>query len=336
MNEKFRAAIVVPSRGMVQGLRVLFDALADELAGQNVELILADDGSEKPLEFLAAEYKGRLNLKVVRQEALGPAAARNLGIKNSSASLIVFIDSDVKPLPGWFEAIIAPLEKDPGLAGVEGKTITSNPEDITPFSHFLDNLEGGKYLTCNIAYRRQWIERAGMFDERFRHPWREDSDLAFSILEMGGKIIFAPQAVIDHPVRPVNLRRMFWFYPVRRGYDWLLLRKHPGLFREKLRHITDLSELSFLLSFVLAIGCFALGWTGLGFIALLIHQLIYSHILLRHLHFGKRQTFNLAVPWKLFAKCYLFFWPATFLALASIGWGWFRFLAAKPMPERED
>jgi len=335
MSEQPRASIIIPSRGMEQGLRSLFDALAQELAGKNVELILADDGSEKPLDFLEAEYRGRLELKFARQKPIGPAAARNLGIKNAAASIIIFLDSDVKPVPGWFEAIITPLEKDPGLAGVEGKTVSSNFEELNPFAHFLDNLEGQKYLTCNIAYRREWLLRAGRFDQRFKHPWREDSDLAFSILELGGKIIFEPKALVDHPVRPVNTGRMFWFYPVRRGYDWLLLRKHPELFQQKLVHITDLSELTFLFSFVLAAIFFALGWTVPGFFVLLLHQAIYSHILLRHLHFGEREAHNLAVPWRVFARSYFFFWPATFLALASISWGWFRFLLVKPFSPKK-
>jgi glycosyltransferase involved in cell wall biosynthesis len=330
MSEKPRASIIIPSRGMDENLKKLFDALANELAGKNVEVILADDGSPKPLEFLAAEYQGRLNLKVARQAPLGPAAARNLGIRNAGADIFIFVDSDVAPQPGWFEAIIGPLERDPGLAGVEGKTIASNIDQLTPFSHFLYNFDGGAYLTCNIAYRRSWVEKAGCFDLRFTHPWREDSDLAFSILELGGKIIFEPKALVDHPTRPVRLWRMFWFYPVRRGYDWILFRKHPKTVAEKGMIMADRSEVSFLLSFLIALVFFLAGWIAPGFLALLIHQAVYSHIVLRHIHIGKRKAYNLSVDWMTFVKVYPFFYPSTFLALASICWGWFRFMNVKP------
>jgi len=309
-------------------LRGLFDALIPEAAGKKVEVILVDDGSEKPLGFMAEEYGGRLNLRVVRQGPLGPAAARNLGIKNSAADIIAFLDSDVKPLPGWFEALVSRLEKDTGLAGVEGKTVCANFQDLTPFSHFLDNLEGGKYLTCNIAYRREWIARAGGFDQRFKHPWREDSDLAFSILDRGGEIVFEKNAVVDHPVRPLKLWRLFWFYPIRRGYDWLLFRKHPGRYHQVEKAIFDRSEAVFLTTFLLAVLFFILGWFIPGFIALIFHQGIYNHLLLRRFRFGGAAG-SMAVPWKIFAKSYLFFWPATFLSLASIFWGWIKFRGAK-------
>lgn len=330
MSEKPGASIIIPSRGMGDSLRRLLDALASEIAGRDAEVILADDGSPRPLNFLAAEYKGKMNLKVVRQDPLGPAAARNSGIKNATAEILVFLDSDVIPLPGWFDAITAPLMKDPGLAGVEGKTIASNIRELTPFSHFIYNFEGGVYLTCNIAYRRSWVERAGCFDERFKHPWREDSDLAFSILDLGGRIIFEPKAMVDHPTRPVKLFRMFWFYPIRRGYDWIIRRKHPDRFRDKDMRMTDLSEVSFIFSFLMAVILFLAGQTVAGFIVLLAHQAVYSNIFLRRLHYGAREDYSIAVGWKDFTHAYPFFYPYTFLALASLVWGWIRFSNVKP------
>jgi len=300
-----------------------------------VEVILADDGSVQPLAYLDAEYRGRMNLIVVRQDPLGPAAARNAGIKNSSAGIVIFLDSDVQPQAGWFEAIIGPLEKNPALAGVEGKTISTNLTELNPFSHFLYNLEGGAYLTCNIAYRREWLDWVNGFDERFRQPWREDSDLAFSILELGGQIIFAPEAVVDHPVRPVRLKRMFWFYPIRRGYDWLLMRKHPEIFRQKNPGIWDRSEITFFLAFLVALILFIAGWTITGFIVLLFHQAIYNHLLLRRLHMGAREAYNMAVPWKIFAKAYPFFYLSPYLTLGAVFWGWIKFMGVKPSLKKE-
>jgi len=333
MNQKPVASIIIPSRGMEHSLRRLFEILALELAGQNVEVILVDDGSEKPLIFLADEFSGKLNLRVIRQKPKGPAVARNFGWKSAQSDLVIFLDSDVLPQPGWFSALINPLMQDPGLAGVEGKTISSNIEDLTPFSHFLYNLKGGVYLTCNIAYRKEWIERAGGFDERFIHPWREDSDLAFSILERGGKILFEPKAVVDHPVRKVDLWRLFWFYPIRRGYDWLIYRKHPQYWRQLEFGFPDKSELTFCLTFMIALGFFVLDLPVPGLITLLFHQAVYNHIFLRRLYFGKRTSYNFSVPWRIFIKAYPFFYPSVFLSMGSFIWGWVRFMGVKPAIE---
>jgi len=328
MSENPQASIIIPSRGMEEHLRQLFQALIPELEGKNVEVILVDDGSKPALDFLAKEFP-QLNLKVLCQPPRGPASARNLGIKNARAEIIIFLDSDVIPQTGWFSALLSPFEQDKELAGVEGKTICSNLDQLNPFSHFLYNLEGGKYLTCNIAYRKSWLERVGGFDPRFPYPWREDSDLAFSILELGGRIIFEPRAVVDHPVRPVSLKRLVWFYPWRRGYDWLLKKKHPKLYKKHFGRMWDKSEMSFVLSFVLALVLFILGRWLLGFIFLFCHQTIYHHILLRYLYFGRRETYNFALPYKLFLKSYLIFYPTTFLSMTSLIWFGIKFLRVK-------
>jgi len=333
MSQKPKASIIIPSRGMEEHLRQLFQALIPELEGRNVEVLLVDDGSEPPLDFLEKEFP-QLNLKVLRQPPRGPACARNLGIKNARAEIIIFLDSDVIPQSGWFSALLSPFEQDKELAGVEGKTISSNLDQLNPFSHFLYNFEGGKYLTCNIAYRRSWLERVGGFDQRFPYPWREDSDLAFSILELGGRIIFEPRAVVDHPVRPVSLKRLVWFYPWRRGYDWLLKKKHPELFKKHLGGLVDKSELSFGLSFFLALVLFFFKLPIWGFLLLLAHQVIYQNILLRYLHYGARTAPNLAVPWRVFLKAYIIFYPATFLSLAGLGWGWIKFFPVKAFAPR--
>jgi len=328
---KPKASIIIPSRGMEEYLEKLFSALSSELEGENVEVILVDDGSQPPLERFAKKFQDKLSLKILRQPPLGPASARERGWREAQAEIIIFLDADVIPQKGWLGAILAPFEKDALLAGVEGKTISSNLNELTPFSHFLYNLEGGKYLTCNIAYRRSWLERVGGFDLRFRYPWREDSDLAFRIIKQGGKIIFEPKAVVDHPVRPVSLRRLVWFYNWRRGYDWLLRKKHPELFKKHIQPLVDKSELSFAFSFLASLALF-LGreWIA-GFIILFVHQAIYHHILLRYLHFGSRRTENFALPWKMFLKAYLVFYPATFLRLASLLWFGIKFWNVKPV-----
>jgi len=71
-----------------------------------------------------------------------------------------------------------------------------------------------------------------------------------------------------------------------------------------------------------------------GFLFLLAHQVIYQNILLRYLHYGARTAPNLAVPWRVFLKAYIIFYPATFLSLAGLGWGWIKFFPVKAFAPR--
>ena len=78
------------------------------------------------------------------------------------------------------------------------------------------------------------LERLGGFDESFRMPWREDSDLHFRLLEQGLHIERAERALVVHPVRPAP-----WGVSLRQQrkvvFDALLFRKHPRLYRERIR-----------------------------------------------------------------------------------------------------
>ncbi len=60
------------------------------------ELVIVDDGStDNTQDYLQKLIvKDNIKLKIYRQENKGPAAARNLGIKNSQYDIIAFLDSD--------------------------------------------------------------------------------------------------------------------------------------------------------------------------------------------------------------------------------------------------
>jgi GT2 family glycosyltransferase len=88
--------------------------------------------------------------------------------------------------------------------------------------------EEGYYETCNVAYRRETLERQGGFDESFRFPYGEDTDLAWRAKHAGARTAFVPDALVYHEVWPSryldHLRDMR-----RRGGVVHLFSKHPEL-----------------------------------------------------------------------------------------------------------
>jgi len=80
---------------------------------------------------------------------------------------------------------------------------------------------------------RDALERIGGFDERFTAAWREDSDLQFSILRAGGRVMRADTALVVHPVRPAP-----WgvsISQVRKShFDALLYKKHADYYRTRI------------------------------------------------------------------------------------------------------
>ena len=60
------------------------------------EVIVVDDGSSDNTPDIAARYPG---VRVIRQEHQGPAVARNRGLRESTGSYLVFLDSDDRLMP---------------------------------------------------------------------------------------------------------------------------------------------------------------------------------------------------------------------------------------------
>jgi cellulose synthase/poly-beta-1,6-N-acetylglucosamine synthase-like glycosyltransferase len=160
----------------------------------------------------------------------GPAAARNVGWRASQGRLVAFTDDDCVPQPGWLAALASALDR---ADLVQGKTVPdpAQASNSGPFSRTLQvTTETGFYQTCNMGYHRDLLQRLGGFDERFRHPTGEDTDLAWRARQHGARSAFEPTAVVHHDVRQSS-----FLTHLRDTTRWegvvLAVRLHPGLRR---------------------------------------------------------------------------------------------------------
>jgi GT2 family glycosyltransferase len=225
-------AVVVPTHDRASMLPRLVAALAAQDIAAPFEAIIVDDAStddtSTALATLAAEHPW---LRVERQdENAGPAAARNRGWRSARAPFVAFTDDDCVPNPSWLRLLAAQLVV---ADAVQGRT-EGDPAQLPahgPFGHTMTVTAGGSYETCNIAYRRAALDRAGGFDERFVLPYGEDTDLGLRVAGQGGRMAFCADAVVHHDVEPSD----FWRYVRQRSRraDYVLaIRSHPRLRRE--------------------------------------------------------------------------------------------------------
>jgi GT2 family glycosyltransferase len=135
------------------------------------------------------------------------AWARQAGVSAAGGDIVAFTDDDCLPDPQWLTQIVTAFRADASLAGVQGRTVGeagpvgSHVIDVTR----LDPL----YQTCNIAYRRAALQRAGGFDLRFT-AYFEDTALGARVLEYG-PIGFADGMLVTHRAVPhTPLDRARW------------------------------------------------------------------------------------------------------------------------------
>jgi GT2 family glycosyltransferase len=235
-----RVSVVIPTCRRPELLgRCLEALLGQTLPAAEFEVIVVDDGDcARTRQIVAAVSGARIRPDGPRIRLLqalatqGPAAARNLGWRHAQGEVIAFTDDDTVPVRDWLAEGLKALR--PTLAAVAGRVVVPTPARATDFERMTKGLEDAEFVTANAFVRRAALEAVGGFDERFLRAWREDSDLQFRLIRSGRAIGWAPMAVVEHPVREapwgisLRLQRNVFF-------DALLYKKHPQLYRLKLR-----------------------------------------------------------------------------------------------------
>lgn len=225
-------SVVIPTYNSKELLRQCLLSLERQSTPMSdFEVIVVDDGSsDGTFEMLKAfQEKTLLHLKSQYISNSGPATARNIGVQQASTNWIALLDADVLADVDWIKRALELIEQYPEMAGFEGRTIVNERHKLTPFTHQTENLNGGRYPTCNMIIRKIFCR----FYTKYRIPFREDTDLAFCIMESGHTIHFDGDLKVYHPplspafIRPIKLA--FRYY-----YDGLLQRRFPQYYRKNL------------------------------------------------------------------------------------------------------
>ena len=217
-------SVVIPSKDRPELLATCLAAVRASLhhAGRRAQIVVVDDGSNPPIVSDDSE------VLVVRGRGEGPSRARNRGIVAATGDVIAFTDDDAVVAPTWISALCAALEENTSAVGVRGPVVSPTYDPL--YEHSVEDADGGRFLTCNVAYRRSDLEAIGGFDPAFRYA-HEDVDAGLRMSERG-PIPFAPEMVVTHPGRSFAPAE----YDRRAAYmldDWLAFRRHPALLDDR-------------------------------------------------------------------------------------------------------
>ncbi|GAB2878432.1 glycosyltransferase [Streptomyces deserti] len=221
-------AVVIPTLGR-PSLGACLHALAEASGPGPARVVLVDD-RPGPAGTLAAHVPPSLRSRtlVVRGGARGPAAARNTGWRAAGdVPWIVFLDDDVIPGPTWGDDLALDLAAASGrTAGITARIEVPLPADRRPtdWERNTAGLATARWITADMACRRQALEAVGGFDERFRRAFREDADLALRLLDAGWTLTEGRRTT-THPVRPAG-RWISVRLQARNADDVLMTRLH--------------------------------------------------------------------------------------------------------------
>jgi GT2 family glycosyltransferase len=294
-----RACVVIPTYRRPDFLERCLGALVmQQFDPACFEIVVADDGPEEAtrqqVERWAAGTLGRPAIRYVPVTATqGPAGARNRGWRQASGVVIAFTDDDTVPHPDWLAEGVRALR--PGVVAAAGRVIVPlAPGAPTDYERDIARMQQAEFVTANCFVRREALEAVGGFDERFTAAWREDSDLHFKLLALPGRVVAAPNAVVKHPVRPVD----DWTYGIRQhrkiAFDALLFKKHPRLYRERIRKLPPLGYYATVAALAVALAAMATGSLALAGAALATWLALTLAFALRRLRGTSRSRAHVA------------------------------------------
>ncbi|HSX18764.1 MAG TPA: glycosyltransferase family 2 protein [Candidatus Saccharimonadales bacterium] len=178
---------------------------------QGAEIIVVDDASTDNSVNLVKEEFGKV--KVIEQQKNGGFAhSVNTGVKAASGDLVLLLNSDVAPTPGFLKPATDHF-KDSNLFAVglmdlsheDGKVINRGRGGAKFqkgfLMHFAMSNESGETLWVSggssLIDKKKFLELGG-FDEIYAPFYWEDIDLGYRAQKEGYICIFEPKSQVEH------------------------------------------------------------------------------------------------------------------------------------------
>ncbi len=204
-------SVVICTRNRVASLTTVLDRYRDLLSDPGWDMVVVDDGSADTtaaeIDCRRPNFLGRLTL--VRTGGLGLGAARNLGWRTATGSLILFTDDDCYPSPDLLSHLRACFDSE-AVAFVGGRLLPFDEEDAAVAVVTRDwrvDLGGPQFVPAgliagaNFTVRRSALSTVGGFDPEFGAGTSfpaEDVELVARLLVAGFRGSYDPRPTVWH------------------------------------------------------------------------------------------------------------------------------------------
>ena len=202
----------------------------EHLEGQTTapcEIIVIDSSVGGDTEQLVGEKFPSVTYRRTTAGRQAMATARNTGYEMASGDVIAYVDDDAYAEPDWLARLLVPYD-DPDVGAVGGRQIRRQPGELTEGLDAIGRLlpdgtltgnfaaDPGRVVTvdhllgANMSFRRRVLDEiGGIRDGYFGTCVREESDLCLRVARAGYRLLYAPDAVVEHVAAPYNKGRRF-------------------------------------------------------------------------------------------------------------------------------
>ncbi|MGH9344896.1 MAG: glycosyltransferase [Terriglobia bacterium] len=205
------------------------------------EILIVDNNSTDSTRDVVEEFAASsgLNTRYIFEPQQGKSFALNAGIKEAKGNIVAFTDDDVTLDPKWMLSLKEALDEW-GCIGAAGKIVPVWNDPVPPWfemegqqavGHF-DMGDAPKETNyahgANAAFRREAFEKYGLFRVDLGPDGKaaagyEDDEFGHRLTRLGEKIMYAPGAIVYHPVETHKLNKAYfrkWFYDIGGTMMW--------------------------------------------------------------------------------------------------------------------
>jgi len=175
-----------------------------------LEIIAIDDGSTDGSTKCLQKWHdedSEVPVYVLTQPPTGLSSGRQLALENAKGEWVAITDIDVRPEQTWIANLFSesnPVSTEEKVVAVTGRTIFERASDLISKVRSVEI--ASKYRSrprstslangpCSMFHRESLIEIGG-FNPKWYHA--EDMEVSLRLIENGGTIVYAPDALVSH------------------------------------------------------------------------------------------------------------------------------------------
>lgn len=189
-----------------EDMRAALDGLSRQDFAGSFELLLVEE--ERLVDAIPADVRSMLpQLRVVASTATNSYTLANVGVAEAAGEIVILLDADCTPVPGWMSSCVAALRNNPragvvsGLTHYPGRTLTERAMALLSRAYVHPLGHGGTPTrTRHISNNNAGYRRAAYL----AHPLPATSGVYASRLqavamERGGwTMLFEPRMEVTH------------------------------------------------------------------------------------------------------------------------------------------
>ncbi|HUM67664.1 MAG TPA: glycosyltransferase family 2 protein [Chloroflexota bacterium] len=237
-----KASIIIPTYNRADVLLLCLTAVSQLKTDPSLfETIVVDNASTdhtKDISLYFAQMHPHLSVRYTFEGRQGVSYARNHGVLEAQGEIICLLDDDSPPTPEWLNALLEPFS-DPQVGCVGGPSMLDyQGQPVPPWLQgdlkmhlsayrlpYVETTQVSRWeyypLSCNMAIRRSLFAELGYFrtdlDRSGDHALAAgDTEMADRIHSAGRKVLYVPNALVNHLVYPDRLTKDY-VYHIGRG-----------------------------------------------------------------------------------------------------------------------